>query len=164
MTDSSKQSPVLLNPQFITMPTRKVVGINVSYTCDTRSRIPAQWAQFGPHIGRIPGQVNGMTYGISHNGTPEGSFDYLCGVEVSGSQPIPTGMTFINMEPQHVAVFRHRGPANKIPPLVDAIFSQWLPSSGYSLASAMNLVEQYSEDFDPFSGAGWVDLCVPVKK
>jgi AraC family transcriptional regulator len=164
MTQMPKQSFVLPEPQFITTPARTLVGINASYTCDTRSRIPAQWAQFGPHIGRIPGQLNGMSYGVSHNGTPEGSFDYMCAVEVSGSEPIPTGMTLLSVDPQHVAVFRHRGPAHKIPPMVDAIFSEWLPTSRCSLAAAMNFIEQYSADFDPFNGAGWVDLCVPMKR
>ena len=163
MTDIQKQTAVLSEPQILTVPARTLVGINARYSCENRSGIPAQWSQFGPHIGHIPGQVNGMSYGVSHHQTSDGMFDYLCAVEVAGSQSPPAGFTALHLDSQRVAVFRHRGPADKIPAIVDAIFSEWLPSSNYLVHGEVNLIEQYSEDFNPVSGAGWVDLCVPVR-
>jgi AraC family transcriptional regulator len=161
---TAPQRTVLSNPQIITLSPRTLVGINHRYTCETRSGIPGQWASFGPHIGKIPGQVNGMSYGVSHNGTPEGSFDYLCAVEVSGSAAVPEGFTSLRIEPVQVAVFRHQGLVHEITATITAIFSEWIPRSGYSMFGPINVIEQYSEDFDPRTNAGWVDLWVPVHR
>src|SRR3954468_7534268 len=111
---TAPQRTVLSEPHIATLLPRTLVGIDCRYTCETRSGIPDQWANFGPHIGKIPGQLNGMAYGVSHNGTPEGAFDYLCAVEGSGAAPLAEGFTSLRLEPLQVVVFRHRGRVHEI--------------------------------------------------
>jgi AraC family transcriptional regulator len=161
---TAPQRIALSEPRIATLPPRTLVGINCRYTCETRSGIPDQWASFGPYIGKIPGQLNGMAYGVSHNGTPEGAFDYLCAVEVSGAAPLAEGFTSLRLEPLQVVVFRHRGRVHEITATIDAIFSQWIPNSGYVMGGPVNVIEQYSEDFDPRTNAGWIDIWVPVHR
>ena len=59
-----------------------IAGVNKHYTAETRSNIPAQWTSFAPQIGKIPGQVGKVSYGVCWNYKPPCTFDYLSGVEV----------------------------------------------------------------------------------
>ena len=161
---TAPQRPVLSEPHIATLPPRTLVGINCRYTCETRSGIPDQWARFGPHIGKIPGQLNGMAYGVSHHGTPRRRVRLSMDLEVSGAAPLAEGFTSLRIEPVQVAVFRHQGLVHEITATIDAIFSQWMPNSGYAMGGPVNVIEQYSEDFDPQTNVGWVDLWVPVHR
>lgn len=161
--NTASHQPVLAEPRITTAPSLMLVGIDRSYTCETRVGIPAQWATFGPHIGKVPGQATGKSYGVSHNGTPEGSFDYLCAVEVTGSAAVPEGFTSLRLEPTQIAVFRHPGLVHEITATIDAIF-KWISRSGYAMHGPVNVIEQYSEDFDPRTNAGWVNIWVPVRR
>ena len=66
-----------------------LAGYQQTYSFETRSGIPAQWARFVPHLGKIPGQVGSSTYGVSWNYQPGQGFDYLSGVEVSAERLWP---------------------------------------------------------------------------
>jgi AraC family transcriptional regulator len=163
------QRRILSEPKILNVSGRTLVGINRRYTCETRSGIPGQWATFGQYIGKIPGQLSEMTYGVSHEGTPEGQFDYMCAVEVeeTGALPtrsLPADFSVLRLESQQVAVFRHQGLVHEITATIDAIFFQWIPQSGYSMGGWVNVIEQYSEDFDPQTNAGWVDIWVPIHR
>jgi AraC family transcriptional regulator len=39
-------------------------GFAESYTDAASARIPAQWQLFVPHLGHVPGQMGGVTYGL----------------------------------------------------------------------------------------------------
>jgi len=41
-----------------------VAGLNESYTFETCVKIPVQWERFVPHIGKVPGQMGNIAYGI----------------------------------------------------------------------------------------------------
>src|SRR5580704_1059696 len=73
----------LEQPRFEMSNPLLIAGLSERYTCETSAGIPAQWQRFVPHLGNMPGQVGWTTYGVRSNSDDEGSFDYLCGVEVS---------------------------------------------------------------------------------
>jgi len=72
------------------------------------------------------------------------------------------------MTPRHwtLAQFRssasHGGHVTDIHAIMRAIFSDWLPASGRQAAAAP-LFERYGPEFDPRTGAGGFDVCVPLK-
>jgi AraC family transcriptional regulator len=69
-------------PRFEPGNTMVMAGMNESYTCENRGKIPSQWDRFGPHIGKVPGQLGQIAYGVCWNFSPGKGFDYLSGVEV----------------------------------------------------------------------------------
>ena len=139
-----------------------LAGLSASYTLDTRAAIPAQWGRFAPHLGRVPGQVGESSYGVSWNATPEGGFDYLCGVEVADGARLPPAFAQVRLPARRYAVFAHREHVSKMPATFDAIFGTWLPNSGRKPAHAPSF-ERYSGDFDPCAGTGSVEIWIPLE-
>jgi AraC family transcriptional regulator len=123
--------------------------------------IPAQWQRFAPNIGKIPGQVGWTCYGVCFNFDADANMDYMCGVEVAGSAPLPSGMDRLPIAEHHYAVFSHRDHISKIGSTWDAIFKEWMPKSGYSAAKAPQF-ETYGPDYDPRSGTGLVEIWIPI--
>jgi predicted transcriptional regulator YdeE len=139
-----------------------IAGLNQSYTFETRSQIPAQWARFAPQMGTIPGQVGAASYGVCWNYKPGSGFDYLSGVEVKPSAQLPGTLSQVRIPAGRYAVFTHRQHVSTIPQTLDAIWKKWLPNSGYQAADAP-CFERYDERFDPRSGMGGFEIWVALK-
>ena len=152
----------LEEPRFEDGKPLLVTGIGVRYTCDTNQGIPAQWQRFGPHIGNIPGQIGSVSYGLCCNFDHDDSFEYIAGVEVSSFTDVPEGFSTIRVPPQKYAVFDHREHISAIGRTVSAIWSKWLPHSGYEVADAPNF-ERYDDRFDPQTGKGVVEIWIPLR-
>lgn len=139
-----------------------IAGLNGSYTFETRNQIPAQWEKLCPLMGNIPGQVGQMSYGVSWNCVTAVSFDYLCGVEVSGQEPLPADLTQLRIPAARYAVFVHPHHVSKLTETIDAIWRKWLPDSGLQ-ASDGSCFERYTAEFDPQTGMGGMEIWVPLK-
>jgi AraC family transcriptional regulator len=139
-----------------------VAGLQRSYSHESNAGIPAQWQEFGPQLGHVPGQVNACAYGVVLNGDDEGNYDYLCGVEVSDFSRLPKEMTRLRLPEQRYAVFAHRGHVSAIRATCSAIWSEWLPGSGYEAADRP-FFELYRESFDPQTGSGGIEIWVPLR-
>src|SRR5271154_7596059 len=61
-------------PRFEDRKPLLIAGIGERYTWETSTAIPAQWQRFAPHIGHIPGQVGGTTYGVCCNPGEDGHY------------------------------------------------------------------------------------------
>jgi AraC family transcriptional regulator len=138
-------------------------GLTARYNHGHIEAIPAQWQQFVPHLGQIPGQVGRKTYGVCFNFDGTGNFDYMCAVEVSGESPLPSPLTHLPVAAQHYAVFTHRDHISKIGKTWDAIYNEWPKASGYTLVQAPQF-EAYSEDFNPQAETGIVEIWIPGHK
>jgi AraC family transcriptional regulator len=139
-----------------------IAGLGERYNYETSAGIPMQWQRFAPHMGHIPGQVNGMAYGVCSNGDDAGNFDYLCGVEVSDFSKLHPEISRIGIPAQRYAVFSHRDHISAIRQTWNTIWNKWLPESGYEVSDAP-FFERYGENFDPRSGMGGLELWVPIK-
>jgi AraC family transcriptional regulator len=139
-----------------------IAGLGGRYTFETNEGIPAQWQRFGPYIGTIPGQVGWTTYGVCCNTDDAGSFEYICGVEVSDFSDLPEELSRIRLPAQRYAVFSHRGHISTIRSTVYTIWNKWLPESGLAVADAPDF-ERYDDRFDPKSGSGVVEIWIPMK-
>jgi AraC family transcriptional regulator len=142
-----------------------IAGLRSRYTTETMNGIPAQWERFAPHIGKIQGQVGHAAYGTCWN-FAEG-IDYLTGVEISGSSSIPGVFNVVGIPAQKYAVFPHHEHVSKLRETLEAIGSKWLPESGHEVArgtaGAPDFFERYSEEFDPRTGMGGMEVWIPIK-
>ncbi|MND76984.1 Bacterial transcription activator, effector binding domain [compost metagenome] len=139
-----------------------IAGFGERYTLETNRGIPALWDRFAPYIGKVPEQHGPETYGVCCNPDGRGSFDYIAGVRVSTTKRLPAEFRAVVLEPQRYAVFEHRGHISTIADTFAAIGKQWLPRSGEQAADAPEF-ERYSADFNPKTGAGTVEIWLPLK-
>lgn len=164
-----KESPriQLEAPRFEDGKALLIAGLRNHYTAENMSNIPEQWQRFARYIGNVPGQAGRMTYGLNFlSGNVEG-FGYLSGVEVSGCSGLPSEFRCVSIPPRRYAVFTHREHVSKLRDTCDAIGSKWFPGSGYDLArgnaEVPDFFERYTEDFDPQTGMGGMEVWVPIK-
>lgn len=139
-----------------------VAGLSARYSCETSTAIPAQWQRFGAYLGKLPGQVGKVAYGVACNCDDVGNFDYLCGVEVSDFSALPAEFSRLRIAAQRYAVFHHREHISTIRRTWNTIWNQWLPASGHVPADAPNF-ERYDMRFDPLSGMGGLEIWLPLK-
>ncbi len=152
-----------LDPPRIEQLAEKVIaGLNATYTFETRTGIPAHWNRFVPHLGQIPGQVGADCYGVCWNFKDGVGFDYLTGVEVKDTKNLPAGFSEVRLAAGRYAVFTHTKHASAIPETVHAIWSKWLPNSGYE-AKPTPSFERYTPEFNPHTGMGGTEIWLALK-
>ena len=167
--DKRKESPAVQReaPRLADGKAMRIAGLSGRFTMETMSDIPAQWPRFAPYIGKIPGQVGRVAYGVCfHASKGATGVEYLCGVEVSTAAGLPDGFSVASIPAQRYAVFRHHEHVSRLCQTLHAI-SSWLSQSGLEAApidaGAPDFFERYGEEFDPRSGMGGIEVWVPVK-
>ncbi len=148
-------------PRFENGKTMLIAGMSGHYGHDNADQLPGLWQRFAPHIGRIPGEVEGVAYGVCSNGDKAG-FDYMAGVEIAGTASPPAGFEHLQIPARRYAVFCHRDHIASLRQTMQAIWTDWLPQSGHEVAEAP-LFERYDDQFDPKTGLGGVEIWVPLK-
>lgn len=138
-----------------------IAGFNAHYTFATRSNVSQQWERFVPHLGKIPGQVDQLVYGVCWNYKEDCGFDYLSGVEVNTRKPLSAEFSHIQLAAQRYAVFEHREHVSSIAKTLDRIWTQWAPDCGLKLAEAP-WFERYTEAFDATTGIGGIEIWIPI--
>jgi AraC family transcriptional regulator len=144
-----------------------LAGLGRVLTWSEMGEIPALWNEFGPRIGSIPGEIGEAAYGVNMappaNG---GDFGYVAAVEVSDPAAIPADLTTLSVPAQRYAVFPHRGHVTELTGTIGAIMSDWLPQSGHRSPEVgpggMVFLERYSEEFDPETGRGGMEVWMPI--
>jgi AraC family transcriptional regulator len=155
-------------PRFENDQPRLIAGLRSRYTTATMNNIPAQWQRFVPYLGKIPGQVGRVAYGVclDPSNFTEG-IEYLTGVEVSNSSGLPGEFSVVSIPAQRYAVFVHGEHISRLRETLDAISQKWVPESGYELArgnaETPAFFERYTEDFDPRTGLGGIAVWIPIK-
>ena len=139
-----------------------IAGLGGRFTQDTTDGIPALWEKFIPHLGKIPGQKNEVTFGVCCNADGKGGFEYIAGVEISKLDDLPEQYRWIEVQPQDYAVFEHKGSLDQLPETFQYIWKTWLPQSGREAADAPEF-ERYSADFNPATGDGVLEIWLPLK-
>jgi AraC family transcriptional regulator len=156
----------LARPSFRDIGAMLVAGIRQYHSFTELGGIPAQWQRFNPHIGHIPGEIGGSAYGVctaAAAGDQDG-LDYVAGVAVRSLDELPEGLSGLRVPARRYAIFEHEGHVSSIGSTCAAIFSSWLPGSGYTTAEGpLMMIEHYDERFDPQSGQGGVEIWVPLK-
>ncbi|VVO34674.1 GyrI-like domain-containing protein [Pseudomonas fluorescens] len=149
-------------PRFANGHFLLIAGFGGRFTTDTIKGIPDLWEKFIPEIGKIPGQKSEVTYGICCNPDGKGGFEYIAGVEIEKLDDLPEKYRWVEVQPQHYAVFEHKGSLETLPRTFQYIWKTWLPQSGYQAADAPEF-ERYSEDFNPKLNTGKLEIWLPLK-
>jgi AraC family transcriptional regulator len=139
-----------------------IAGLGQRYNDQTKIGIPALWQRFVPHMGHIPGQTGRKSYGVVSAMDQNGTFEYLCGVEVSDLSAVPAEFCRVSLPKQRYAVFPHTGYISTIADTWLYLRNGWTPVPGIRMAKASKL-EIYSESFNP-SRPGGVAIWVPVEE
>lgn len=165
--DASRQSTVE-EPRFEDGRATLVAGYKQRFTGPDVKNISLLWQRFAPHIGKTPGQVGQLAYGLCSNMNPSPfSFESMAGVEVSGPTGLPTDFSVTSIPAMRYVIFTHHGSVSNISKTIDAIFQQWLPNSGKSFLQPTPdvpyMIERYDERFDPQTASGDVELWIPVR-
>jgi AraC family transcriptional regulator len=140
-----------------------IAGLRGHFTDEPCKGTPELWQRFAPYIGKVPGQVGRVAYGLNFL-LPNG-IDYVAGVEVSGTSGLPADFTAVNVPAGKCLVFPHDEHVSKLHETCEKI-AEWLPTSGYEAAKtagAPDFFERYSEEFNPTTGMGGMEVWVPVK-
>jgi AraC family transcriptional regulator len=159
----------LESPRFENENAKIFAGLRGHYTGATVAEIPQLWQQLAPNLGNLPEQIDSVAYGIvEYRAT--GGFDYMCAMEVSGADGLPSEFVVIKVPALRFAKFTHHGHVSKIPDTVGAIFQQWMSTSVYAAPVSIDptqhvptLIEFYGREFDPQSGMGGMEVWVPVR-
>jgi AraC family transcriptional regulator len=147
---------------FADVHARRFAGLEGHFTFATISEIPQLWTRFAPHIGSVPGQTDGVVYGLCYEMNDKG-IQYLAAVEIKGDPELPAAFRNIGLPANHYAVFSHEGPLTELSVTINAIWHGWLPQSGKSLVDHPHMLERYDDRFDPATMTGVVEIWIPVK-
>ena len=145
-----------------------IAGFREHYTEQTMNNIAAQWQRFAPQIGNIAGQIDRKTYGVCFELSESGQgIDYLSGVEVSSPSGLPAEFATVSLPAQKYAIFTHREHVSKLRDALDAISQRWRPEWGEALrhrgSETPAFFERYTEEFDPRTGMGGIEVWVPIR-
>jgi AraC family transcriptional regulator len=151
-----------LEPRTVRGAPLLLAGYSENYTFDRRSHIPAQWQRFAPLIGRVPGQIGKVAYGVCSNAADGRSFDYLTAVEVADASALGDPLSVLSLPARDYAIFTHEGNVSALHVTLDQIWQHWSRRHGERIAKAP-FFERYGESFDPATGNGGVDIWIPLK-
>ncbi len=152
----------LAPPRFVDGRAMLIAGIGERYTFETNQGIPFQWQRFVPYIGHLQGQVGRTTYGLCCNQDGQGSFDYVCGVEVSSFADLPPELQRVRVPKQRYAVFTHEGHVSRLRAVAYTIWNKKLPELRLEVADAPDF-ELYDERVNPQTGMGTTEVWIPIK-
>jgi AraC family transcriptional regulator len=137
--------------------------LNQSYTFENRSKIPMQWENFIPQIGKVAGQVGKGAYGVCWNNRPGHGFDYLSGVELTDAAKLPPELANVRLPGQEYAVVTHSDHVSAIGTTIDKIWNGWVRQSGLTVAESP-WFERYNEEFNPQTGMGGMEIGIPISR
>jgi len=147
-----------------------LLGINVK-TSLSDDKTGLLWQSFMPRVKDIDNRLgnefyslqiysNSFTQGIF---TPETIFTKWAGVRVKEESQIPDGMEMLQIPKSKYAVFLHTGLASNFPSLANYIYSEWIPSSPYTLDDRPHfeiMGDKYLGHLDPQSEE---EVWIPIK-
>jgi AraC family transcriptional regulator len=149
------------DPQIVTCDAMSVVGLVERHAFDAPYKIPAQWQRFMAMYGVIEQKVAEIPVGVSCNLDEDGTFDYVCGVEVARSADAPKGLQKISIPAQTYAVFEHLTHVAGLGNTYLAIWNSWLTEHNRVAADGPS-IERHKKTFDPRTGEGGVEIWIPL--
>ena len=137
-----------------------VFGLGQRY--HTNAGIPLQWDRFVPYLGTIRNQIGTETYGVICNPDETGSYEYICGVQVSEFPDEPPMFSRLRIPPQTYAVFEHADHVSSVGATWSVIWNHAIADAGYRAADGPAF-ERYGQQFDGRTGVGGCEIWVPIR-
>jgi len=157
-----------MQPEIVIRGAELAIGMGASFKPKSTSEIAQLWGRFVSRMHEIKNAKAGYTLGIcsmEHPSVQKGDGDcfvYIAAVPVHKVEDIPEGMVLCELKPSQYARFTHKGQIMDIAHTVDYIWGTWATQSNRKLKKAPDF-ELYDERFDPRTGAGEVDIYVPIE-
>jgi AraC family transcriptional regulator len=142
-------------------PVMLVAGFAQHFTRETTAAIPNLWQKLAPHLGHVPGQRGGASFGVCYNTDDDANMDYMAGVEVAGFSALPETFARIRIPAMRYAVFTHDDHVAAIQRTWAHVWSVGIPASGQTIADAP-FFERYGPAFNPMTGRGDIEIWVPI--
>ena len=139
----------------------RVIGLNRTYTIESRGDIPGQWADW--RYDQVCGVTADAVYGVSHGFRQSGQFDYMCALPVDRDAPVPEDQSDLILPAGPYAIYVHQGHVSGIAKLFDAVLCGNGPGDGLIFTPTPQF-ELYGDDFDPIKAVGKVELWFPVAR
>lgn len=165
------QGGMEMKPIIKTIEKMYIVGM-VYEGKNQNNEIPEMWQRFIPRMHEIQHtKGNGRSYGICQPLEEKledvdlenpSDFKYLAGLEVSSIEDIPEGMVYWEVKKQKYAVFTHTGSVELLGDTYKAIYSKWLPESGYDVVFTYDF-EMYDASFKPGDEQSKMYVYIPIK-
>ncbi len=151
---------VLAQPRFVNGPAMLVAGLAERQSFSSTQNIPAQWQRFMAFYDQIPDKASAPPLSVTTNLDDDGTFEYVCAVEISRVSKLPPGLITFQIPAQHYAVFLHREHVSRLVATYNAIWNKYQdhpPADGPTL-------ERHLETFNPQTGLGGVEIWIPIKE
>jgi AraC family transcriptional regulator len=166
-TIAPAQRFALAPPRFVNREPMLLTGLREAMCENFADEITRLWQDFIGIMDKISHKVDGNCYGLCMKETQDGpELYYMACCEVSDFVDLPSALSPVILPSHCYAVFIHSGPVAHIKQTIFAIFDDWLPHSDYELAQqsahCLHHLEKYSEQFDPVTGLGGMEIWVPV--
>lgn len=158
-----------LEPEIKAVDEIDIVGLETTFTMDTRNKIGELWKSFGPMQVEVLNRDGSDTFGvcIPKDDHANESFIYIAGVKVFSGDDIPVGMKLIKIPKQNYAIFTFSSSDEPFPAslhrFIHQIWSIWLPKSDYEATGEADF-ELYNGRFNPMTGEGKFDIYIPIRK
>lgn len=151
-----------LKPEFIESEEKQLVALSREFTMETRTDIPAMWYDFWSREWQFEGTEEQAAFGVSYKMQADGGFSYAVGRNIAPlPEKLPEDACIVTLSSGRYAVFRNKGPVTELPALFDAIFSQWLPTSGESQREGA-VFERYPYDDNASPESMAYEIWVPI--
>jgi AraC family transcriptional regulator len=156
-----------MNPTIKTFPSTKFIGKNLSFTyADYRAF--ELWSSFMPCRKEILYTIGTDLYNIQINPenfdfNPNTPFVKWAAVAVTNFDLVPEGMEVLDIPQGMYAVFNYKGDQSNVAAFFKAIYTEWLPASGYELGNHPQfeiLGEKYKNNYPNSEEEIWI----PIKK
>jgi AraC family transcriptional regulator len=156
-----------LTPRFERSGPFNILGVSEQLDEFMAQKIPALWNKLMENYwSELPGKINEVGYGLCID-LDKGNCIYMAGGAVDEIKSLPEHLTAFVIPSQTYAIFTHQGEVHEIKQTVHRIFDEWLPESGHQLTSTdknrLHFFERYSEDFNPITNEGVVEIWLPIK-
>ncbi|MFN7921695.1 MAG: GyrI-like domain-containing protein [Bryobacteraceae bacterium] len=151
----------LTAPRIVASEPKLIFGLSQPCPAAGDPAIPSLWKRFAPYIGAISGRVGNNAYGVIHNTSETGRFDYTAGVEVRTFPAQPGDFAQLRIPAQTYAVFEHQEHVSTVGAAWRAIWEHALSDAGFEAADGPAF-ELYGARFDPATGNGGLELWVPI--
>ena len=142
-----------------------IVGMQIRSSLKN-NEVPQLWTKFSPRENEIQHVINPSNFwGISFDyeqKKDDMEFSYIAGKEVTSTEDIPDGMTFIELPNQTYAVFTHKGSLDHLTKTYNYIYGIWLPKSKYKSDESAPELELYDERFQFGLPTSEMDIYVPI--
>ena len=158
------QNAISMEPEIITQPATKLVGIAAEYD-NSDLNLHKLWSAFRPYAGTIKNRVGDNAFGIYESyeeADDEVSFVYVCALRVSSFDDVPDGMTTREIPEQMYAKFTHRGPVANLEQTLKYIWGSWLPKSKYDYVEKPDF-ELYGANFNDADPKNELYLHIPIQ-